>query len=502
MFHKVDTVFNSKTSKVLPGARVQVYSTSGVIQPLYADDAGTPISTVSGEANTAITNDDGLYDFWVADGTYDIRFFVGVTPYLTLKSILMSSPGIGPAYVGKYVFNVKNNGVVGGNTGNQATAINNTIALAEAAAASGGGADVVFPADVYRTTGEIQVKQSRINLVGEGNAEIRPVGSFDTVRFESNSAQTYLYRNNMAGIILSEGGKTGGGTVVGRYVAQIFLDVKSFAGWNGIELESFNTATITGRIESPRGGSGSRFIRLVGGRSLGGGQYNARSDVAIINDITLGGVKSAGMIGVLIDGFVHTVSAKSLYAINIGGDAILTENFVSALDIPTFLRFNDFQADNPTGAGVRLNFGTDIAFSVPHLNRSNTSDGMIVSQNITDYAVTGGFATGNFRRGFTSSGTGGNFQGFQVYNNSNPAMGATIGTNPGFVLGGASRDTVMSGCRSGRRGTSTYQSYGGQIDVGADGYSITGNDFQNNVTPGVNNGTTPGATRILANNLG
>jgi len=89
MFHQVDTVFNATTSKAIPGVRVQIYDNSGVIQSLYVDEGGTPIETVSGIADTAVTDDDGLYDFWVADGVYDIRFYLGDTLVRTLTKIAL-----------------------------------------------------------------------------------------------------------------------------------------------------------------------------------------------------------------------------------------------------------------------------------------------------------------------------------------------------------------------------------------------------------------------------
>lgn len=95
MFHKVDTVFSATTSKAIPGARVQVYSDDGALQDIFADDAGTPIVAVSGIANTAVTNDDGLYDFWVADGVYDLRFYYGSALVLALNKIAMDGSAVG-----------------------------------------------------------------------------------------------------------------------------------------------------------------------------------------------------------------------------------------------------------------------------------------------------------------------------------------------------------------------------------------------------------------------
>lgn len=89
MFHQVDTVFNATSSKPIPGAQVQVYDASGVIAAIFADQSGTPIESVSGIANTAVTDGDGVYDFWVADGTYDLRFFVGQSMVRSIPKIAL-----------------------------------------------------------------------------------------------------------------------------------------------------------------------------------------------------------------------------------------------------------------------------------------------------------------------------------------------------------------------------------------------------------------------------
>lgn len=87
MFHQVDLAINSKTSRVMPGVFVRLYDGGGAIVDLFADESGTPIETVSGVANAALTDGDGLYDFWVEDGIYDVRFYYGDAEITNLRKI-------------------------------------------------------------------------------------------------------------------------------------------------------------------------------------------------------------------------------------------------------------------------------------------------------------------------------------------------------------------------------------------------------------------------------
>jgi len=71
MFHYFDAV-QDRQGNALVNYQVVVRDNGGVV-PLYADDAGTPIASRSGIANTALANDRGMVDFFVPFGTFDIE---------------------------------------------------------------------------------------------------------------------------------------------------------------------------------------------------------------------------------------------------------------------------------------------------------------------------------------------------------------------------------------------------------------------------------------------
>lgn len=74
MYHLVGN-FQNKSGDALAGYFVKLKDSDGAYASLYSDINGTPISTVSGVTNSAITDSTGTYDLWVADGEYDVEFY-------------------------------------------------------------------------------------------------------------------------------------------------------------------------------------------------------------------------------------------------------------------------------------------------------------------------------------------------------------------------------------------------------------------------------------------
>lgn len=95
MFHVIDTLTN-KSGDALAGwyAEVVVVDTTTVV-PIFADEASTPIESVSGVANRAKSNSYGEIDFYVPFGDYSLRFYNASGEYQrTQRAISMSgAPG-------------------------------------------------------------------------------------------------------------------------------------------------------------------------------------------------------------------------------------------------------------------------------------------------------------------------------------------------------------------------------------------------------------------------
>jgi hypothetical protein len=74
MFHYFNNLVNAANGNALPGYLIYVLDAGGAIIPIYSDESGTPIQTVSEYENAAITDTEGNYDFYVDDGTYSLQF--------------------------------------------------------------------------------------------------------------------------------------------------------------------------------------------------------------------------------------------------------------------------------------------------------------------------------------------------------------------------------------------------------------------------------------------
>lgn len=76
MFHYINTCTTEK-GDALVGWQVEcVQLADGITTvPIFADESGTPIVTVSGIANRALVDDAGNYDFFVPEGNYSLRFY-------------------------------------------------------------------------------------------------------------------------------------------------------------------------------------------------------------------------------------------------------------------------------------------------------------------------------------------------------------------------------------------------------------------------------------------
>lgn len=92
MYHHYDVVVSSQTGVPLQGISIRAYNvTDSSLEPLFADESGTPIETVSGIPETALSDGDGNYDFYIDDGFYDLRFFQGEALLKIIDNVDMSA---------------------------------------------------------------------------------------------------------------------------------------------------------------------------------------------------------------------------------------------------------------------------------------------------------------------------------------------------------------------------------------------------------------------------
>lgn len=93
MFHYFNN-FTNTNGDALVGYWVRALNADGSVQPIYADENETPIVSVSGVANTAVTDSEGNYDFFIEPGIYTLSFLDSTE--IPLKSIRYVTMQDGP----------------------------------------------------------------------------------------------------------------------------------------------------------------------------------------------------------------------------------------------------------------------------------------------------------------------------------------------------------------------------------------------------------------------
>ena len=107
---------------------------SGVVQSIYADNSGTPIVSVSGVANRAATDGRGNYNFYVADGTYDLKYYDDNGEYQFTETGFTMVDGATLLAAASAAINVKTFGAVGDGVTNDSAAFVAAIAYLKSTA--------------------------------------------------------------------------------------------------------------------------------------------------------------------------------------------------------------------------------------------------------------------------------------------------------------------------------------------------------------------------------
>jgi hypothetical protein len=89
MFRWFSTITNTRGDS-LPGWQVECVEVSDgqTVVPIFADENGTPIASVSDLPNRAVSDNEGNYDFFVPSGTYSLRFYNPAGDFQRLQRFL------------------------------------------------------------------------------------------------------------------------------------------------------------------------------------------------------------------------------------------------------------------------------------------------------------------------------------------------------------------------------------------------------------------------------
>ena len=374
------------------------------------------------------------------------------------------------------------------------TTIINTV-IQEAVAENGG--TVYFPAGVYHIKQSLVVNGNSVHLHGDpdGRSLLAVEGEFDTISVNPSSPEQY--DNSIANLSLLEHNKTGGKAIVAQRVGRFQVSgVILESPFDGIHLHNFNTVRIDRtRVASPRGTFG---CWLTGG----GPSDPGRSDVIEFYDTVFGGdqkleppiTSPPDRHGLIIDGAVYTVSAHKIYFVHIEGAALWIRNSLHDRN-PEFLTIYGLEAEFMRYEGIRIECGQRFYFTDALLHGSQRRSNIVVLDRVNTTAFHGGFSTGAHLAGIDIFGRQIGVSGMDFLANSGIAPGAWAG----IVLEAQSRMVTITGNRCGDCANQT-QSYGIQINAGADQFAVTGNALFHNLNPGILNGAGKGPSRIAENN--
>lgn len=193
MFHHYDVVVNSDTGVPVGGARVQAFKVADdTLATIYADESGTPIAVISGVANTAVSDIDGNYDFYIEDGFYNLRYFVGSSNVFTIRNVEMSN-SFRSVEIDATYFGLKADG-----SANNMANFRAWIAAGSAVSAAGGRpimrANGIFRCTLDATHGTSFGERKAIRASGLHNALFDCAGAtwlFDSVDLNTNYANVF-----------------------------------------------------------------------------------------------------------------------------------------------------------------------------------------------------------------------------------------------------------------------------------------------------------------------
>ena len=399
------------------------------------------------------------------------------------------------------IFNVLDYRSTYGQPGDDSLAIEKAVEDAEAAVATiGGGGMIYFPPGDYILKKTINITSDRVILRGEG-PEVSVIFSAhdgDNFYFNKPGNNENISNNGIYDLKIRGHGeegnlRNGGADIRGIRVNNFHLhNVKMEEGWCGFFFDNFNDINITDvSVDNYKG--------LYRGWLQGGGN-EGRSDVAYLNNCTLGGGekdKLSDRHGLIIDGFVHTISAKNLYVIGLGGYGLWVRNNLSQEECPAFISLYNLQSEFCTYSSMLIEECKKLTITDAMVHGSKESSNIILGHKVESASLVGGISSGATQAGIITNAKDLTVNGMHFQRNSFPSPGSY----PGILVGSESKGTTISGCRSGLSDGIDTQSYGCQFDTGSADFIVTGNNFTGNIYNGIIDGTSTTTDKLIMNNL-
>ena len=383
------------------------------------------------------------------------------------------------------VISVKDFGAVG-NDSNDDTA---EIQAAIDAAASRGGGTVYFPSGTYKISGELAISGGAIKLLGE-NRYSTTIKQYTT---NAKCVNISGFFSNISSLGFSYNGTpTSGGTAIyitssyvtlndfvinNAYIGVYFYGSGAVAG-KATQFEIFDYETVGLQCEALNDVFISQFIMNAGNTSRG----------------TLGGIRLYGK----VEAFVATDGDILLGAYSLTTDT--ASNTVG--NRPAYNNFTNVYFDSSVN-GALSDKMVETEFVGCWFSSGRSGSGQPGMQIYNSSSI--GFTNCRF---FNCGSSGAYVDSTSVrtvftackFESNSQTTGS--GVSPGLSIANNTQHVQVLGCVASNTLYNGLQSYGVVIGTGCDYFNISNNDFTNNITGGVSNGSSTGATKVVASNFG
>lgn len=342
-----------------------------------------------------------------------------------------------------------------------------------------GGGTLELPPGSYTTNRSLTITTANLGMRGHWRATaIKATGNFDTISVIGTQSVN-LYANNIENIYFDESGKTGGRWIYALWYSESVM--RGLTGdnlYDGIVVDQFNNILLDRIVTQGFRAHGSARIKLLGGVSSSPAHT---SDVAVLRDVGMGGSAPTAstptvtdMHGIIIDGWVNTVTIQKSYAVCIEGYGYWLRNSIGAPLGPGYTTLQGIEADFCAATAVYLQAGGNCHIIDPQLEDCWASAGIVIGSAFTQVDIKGGQVNDNGWQGIAIDGTRVSVTGTHIYSNSISAnsRGGTPGSRPGVQLQPNSRAVTLSGLVLGTPGQ-TSQSNGIWIESGADNFNVS-----------------------------
>jgi hypothetical protein len=371
MFHYFDTITNTRGDS-LAGWQVEcvLLSDGSTVVDIFADESGTPISSVSGVANRAVTDENGNYDFYVPSGTYSLRIYNSSGVFQRLQRYL---PMYGTDYVERIV---SPEDFTGTDTEKLQAALNT-------------GGPVYCTAASYSVTDTLTITANG-QVIDLGGALVTPTGNFNVFEFAPDIQGATICNGRFNGDFM-----TGGYIVYVSNADRLTIrDLVVGGPWNFCYIEQSNVTEIRNVwVNNVRGDYGIRWY----------GDATKRSDILRLIGVVISAPNSSA-VGIDWDGDCHTMQAWGVALPNCGKGLVIRNS--SGGPPPALGFFTGLEIDFPDSYGVEILAGSSYYFGPQfYCHGSATTSGVFVDSSLADETVTimGGKVTSHATYGIESS---------------------------------------------------------------------------------------------------